>query len=125
MGNQPFFSIVMPVYNVSKYLKQAVESVCLQTFKDYELILIDDCSVDGSAEICDQIAIDTDKIQVMHLKNNKGVSNARNVGMSIASGQYLMFMDSDDFIDSELLERVYISIQENTAQIVLDRKSVV
>lgn len=118
MGNQPFFSIVMPVYNVSKYLKQAVESVCLQTFKDYELILIDDCSVDGSAEICDQIAIDTDKIQVMHLKNNKGVSNARNVGMSIASGQYLMFMDSDDFIDSELLERVYISIQENTAQIV-------
>lgn len=118
MENQPFFSIVMPVYNVENYLKQAIESVCLQTFENFELILIDDHSWDSSSEICDYMANNNTKIQVVHLENNKGVSNARNMGMSMASGQYLMFMDSDDFIDKELLEYVYNSIQENAAQIV-------
>lgn len=114
----PFFSIVMPVYNVRAYLKQAIDSVCDQTYGDFELILIDDCSADGSSEICDFYAENDSRIQAVHLKQNGGVSHARNVGMDAATGSYLMFMDSDDYIDKELLQRCYASTQKNAAQII-------
>lgn len=114
----PFFSIVMPVYNVEKYLTQAVDSVCSQSYRNFELILIDDCSPDNSPELCDKISLKDERINVVHLKENQGVSNARNIGLDKAAGQYLMFMDSDDYIDENLLEKAYESICNNPAQIV-------
>ena len=78
MQNSPFFSIVMPVYNVEEYLPQAVESVLAQTFSDFELILVDDCSPDNSGALCDAYAQKDARVCVCHLAENGGLSNARN-----------------------------------------------
>ncbi len=117
--DKPFFSIVMPVYNVEKYLKQAVESVLSQTFTDFELLLVDDCSPDKSGALCDALAKEDERLRVMHLEKNSGVSEARNIGRRAAKGQYLMFMDSDDTVESALLSDVYASLQDNRAQVVV------
>lgn len=116
--SQPFFSVVMPVYNVEKYLKQAVNSVLIQSYGDFELLLIDDCSPDESPRLCDELAEQDPRIQVIHLEKNGGVSNARNKGMDLASGKYLFFMDSDDFIDEDLFESAHKSLEVNPAPIV-------
>ena len=84
--NNPFLSIVMPVYRVEKVLTAAVEDVLNQTFADFELILVDDCSPDCSGEICDQLAQRDNRIKVIHLPQNGGASNARNQGIQIAQG---------------------------------------
>lgn len=115
---KPFFSVVMPVYKVEKYLEQAVNSILAQTFGDYEVLLIDDCSPDHSPDICDRLAKADQRIQVIHLEKNGGVSHARNLGMDKAIGTYLFFMDSDDYIDDTLFASVWQSIQDNPAQIV-------
>lgn len=94
------FSIIIPVYNNKKYLRECVQSIIRQTCKDYEIILIDDGSTDGSSELCDELS--GDKIRVFHIKN-QGVSNARNIGIDAANGKYIWFVDSDDTIlDSSL-----------------------
>lgn len=94
------FSIIIPVYNTKKYLRECVQSIVRQTFTDYEIILIDDGSTDGSSELCDELS--GDKIRVFHVKN-QGVANARNIGIDAASGEYIWFVDSDDtIIDSSL-----------------------
>ena len=118
MKEKCFFSVVMPVYNVENYLEQAIESVLDQTFSSFELLLIDDCSPDHSGRMCDEYAKKDARIRVVHLKENAGVSHARNVGMDLAKGKYLFFMDSDDYIDSDLFETAYQSIMENPAEIV-------
>lgn len=89
-------SVIIPVYNVEQYLEQCVESVLNQTYRNIEVILVDDGSTDKSAEICDQFAQRDERIIVVH-KSNGGSSDARNVGTSLAKGDYLLFMDSDDF----------------------------
>lgn len=116
--NTPFFSIVMPVYQVEEYLEGAVQSVLKQNYENFELILVDDCSPDNCPKLCDEWAGKDDRIKVIHQKKNAGVSYARNTGMDAARGQYLMFMDSDDYIESKLLQEVYDSVVENAAQIV-------
>ena len=83
-NNRPFFSIVMPIYNVEKHLQQAVESVLQQTFQDYEIILVDDCSPDKCPEICDEYAQKYESVQVIHHKENQGLSYTRNTGMAVA-----------------------------------------
>lgn len=118
MERQPFFSVVMPVYNVEKYLSQAVESVVHQSFDDFELLLVDDRSPDRSPVLCDEWAQKDAHIRVLHLEKNGGVSNARNIGRKEARGRYLLFMDSDDYIDADLFEKVHASLAENPAQIV-------
>ena len=101
----PEISIVIPVYNVEKHLKSCVESVLSQDFTDFEIILIDDKSPDSSGKICDEF---TDKrIIVIHLEENGGLSNARNVGINAAVGKYIMFIDSDDSIASGTLSKIY------------------
>ncbi|NMP36972.1 MAG: glycosyltransferase family 2 protein [Clostridiales bacterium] len=115
----PFFSIVMPVYNVEKYLTDAVNSVIGQTFGDFELLLMDDCSPDKSPEMCDAFAESDERIRAIHLEKNNGVSNTRNIGAQEASGKYLMFMDSDDYIDTSLLADVYASLEKNEAEVVV------
>ena len=94
-----FFSVIVPVYNVEKYLSECIESVLMQTFSDFELLLVDDGSKDDSGKICDQYEAKDNRIKVIH-KENGGQSTARNCGVKEAQGQYVIFLDSDDFIAS-------------------------
>ena len=96
-------SIIMPVYNVEKYLKRAVNSVLSQKFSDFEIILSDDGSIDNSGRICDELAEQNRRITAIH-KENGGVSSARNAALKIARGEYVYFMDPDDYLVGELLE---------------------
>lgn len=93
-------SIIIPVYNVEQYLRQCVDSVLAQTFDDYEVILVDDGSPDGSPAICDEYGERYDKVKVIH-KPNGGLSDARNAGLDVAQGEYVMFLDSDDWWDAK------------------------
>ncbi len=101
------FSILVPVYNVEKYLEQCVESLLNQTYKgEYEIILVDDGSTDSSGLICDEYKkINPDKIKVVH-KKNEGLVSARQSGIEIANGDFSLFVDSDDFVETNLLETV-------------------
>lgn len=106
MEKNPTISIIVPVYNVEKYLEECVESVLSQTFTDYELLLIDDGSTDSSGIICDGYATQDSRIRVFH-KSNGGVSSARNLGLDNALGEWVCFIDSDDEIRN--LESLCIS----------------
>lgn len=118
-NKEPFFSIVMPVYGVEKHLKKAISSVLDQTFRDFEMILVDDCSQDRCPEICDEFAATDDRIYVIHHEKNQGLSYARNSGLDIANGEYIWFMDSDDTVDDNLLELVHKSIIKNATDMVV------
>lgn len=101
----PFVSIIMPVYKVENFLESAVNSVLSQTFGDFELLLVDDCSPDKSGELCDILAKKDSRIKVIHLNPNGGVSKARNIAMEMACGEYILFLDSDDLFDNDLVEK--------------------
>ncbi len=101
----PQISIIVPVYQSEKFLKKCIECILSQTFSDIELILVDDGSTDGSGRICDEYAIEDNRVVVIHQKN-KGASAARNMGMSIARGKYLMFCDSDDEVSPMWVQRL-------------------
>lgn len=103
-GN-PFISIVVPIYNVEKYLKKCVESILNQTYKNFELILVDDGSPDRCGEICEDFAKKDLRIRVIH-KENGGLSSARNAGIDVAKGEYIGFVDSDDYIEPFMYEKL-------------------
>ena len=109
-------SLIVPVYNVEKYLEKCVNSILKQTYKNLEIILVDDGSRDKSTEICDKLKKVDNRIIVVH-KNNGGLSDARNVGIEIATGNYLGFIDSDDYIQNDMYEYLYKLIKENNADI--------
>ena len=88
-------SVVIPVYNVRLYLERCVQSVLRQTYKDLEIILVDDGSKDDSGKLCDQLALSDQRIRVIH-QENQGLSGARNTGIRQATGEYIIFLDSDD-----------------------------
>lgn len=113
------FSFVMPVYNVEKHLKTAIESVLSQTYKNFELILVDDCSPDNCPAICDEYAAKYENIRCIHHGKNQGLSTARNTGLTAVTGDYVTFTDSDDYIDSDMLESVVASLNENAADSVI------
>ncbi len=115
----PFISIIMPVYNVERYIENSIKTVLGQTFGDFELILVDDCSPDNSGKICDRFAETDKRIRVLHLEKNGGVAKARNRAMQEVNGKYLCFLDSDDYFDSDMLQRLYESVAENPAQAVI------
>ncbi len=107
------FSIILPIYNVEKYLPKCVESILSQTFTDYEIILVDDGSTDNSPAICDKFAKEHSNIKVIH-KENGGQSEARNLGADTANGEYIIFIDSDDFIiKNDFLEKINKKTQNN------------
>lgn len=112
----PKISIIVPVYKVEKYLHKCVDSILKQTFKDFELILVDDGSPDKSGDICDEYARKDNRVRVIH-KENGGVSDARNVGIDIAEGEYIGFVDGDDYIASDMYEVLYNSLIDNSADI--------
>lgn len=109
-------SVICPVYNVKPYLKQCINSILLQSFKNFELLLIDDGSTDGSEIICNIFEKKDSRIRVIH-QENQGVSGARNVGLDHAKGTYIAFIDSDDIVNSKYLEQLYNSLTNNNADI--------
>lgn len=109
-------SIIVPVYQVEEYIKQCIDSILAQTFKDFELILVDDGSKDKSGKICDEYAVKDNRIRVIH-KANGGLSDARNKGLDNASGNYFMFVDSDDYIAPDMVECLYQNIIKRNADI--------
>lgn len=110
-------SVVIPIYNVEKYLRECVDSVRNQTYRDLEIILVDDGSPDHCGEICDAYAEEDARIKVIHKKNG-GLSDARNAGLDIAEGEYIYFLDSDDYIKSDAIELLVQCIEKEQADLV-------
>lgn len=116
MNNEPLISVIIPVYNVEKYLSQCLESVLCQTYRNLEIILVDDGSTDNSPSICDSYKEKDSRIKVIH-KENGGLSDARNSGIISSTGEYVLFLDSDDFWDdktaiTKLVDRINITHAE-------------
>ncbi len=112
-----FFSVIVPVYKVEKYLSSCIESVLNQTFSDFELILVDDGSPDACPQICDSYKETDDRIKVVH-KQNGGLASARRAGIKVAEGDYVFNLDSDDLIENDTLECAYKIIKETNCEIV-------
>lgn len=110
-------SVIIPVYNVEKQIERCIDSVLAQSYGEFEIILVDDGSTDLSGEICDSYAQKDSRIKVIH-KNNGGVSSARNLGISHAKGEYIHFIDGDDWIDSGLFHDIYEQIEGSRADII-------
>lgn len=109
-------SVIIAVYNSDKWLHRCVDSILNQTYTDIELILVDDGSTDTSAEICDTYANNDKRVRVFH-KANGGVSSARELGLSKARGEYIGWVDSDDYVDIDMYEKLYEAIKNNNAEI--------
>lgn len=114
----PLISVIVPVYNVQEYLVQCVESLVHQTYNNIEILLVDDGSTDDSGLICDKYADEYENIYVYH-KTNGGLSSARNYGIDKANGEYLSFIDSDDFVDTDLYRILINAINDNSADVVI------
>lgn len=108
----PKISVIVPVYKVEEYLEECIESLVNQTMKEIEIILVDDGSPDHCGAICDQYAQKYSNITVIHQKNG-GLSCARNQGLSIAKGEYISFVDSDDYVKENMLETLYNACMKN------------
>ena len=116
--SSPKISIIVPVYNVEKYIRRCLDSIAAQTFTDWECICVDDGTPDASGKICDEYAQKDGRFVVIH-KENGGVSSARNVGLDVAKGEYVTFCDSDDWVEKEMLEVFYNTALKNDAEVVI------
>ena len=112
-------SIIVPVYKVEKYLECCLDSLCRQSMANIEIILIDDASPDRCGEICDRYAANDARFRVIHQQKNKGLSAARNLGIRIASCDYLMFVDSDDWVADDFCKDAYQCAVQNNADLVM------
>ena len=104
-------SVIVPVYKVEKFLDRCINSIIQQTFTNLEIILVDDGSPDRSGEICDEWKMKDKRIRVIH-KENGGLSDARNKGLDVATGDYVAFIDSDDWIDPDMFQLLYDATQK-------------
>lgn len=120
-NKSPVISVIVPVYNVEQYLIQCIDSILDQTFPDFELLLIDDGSTDGSGMICDEYRLKDNRVVVIH-QNNAGASGARNRGLDIAKGKYIAFVDGDDLIRADYLESLYSATIADNAEIAMCRR---
>lgn len=116
MEPAPFFSVVMPAFRVERTLKRAVQSVLAQRFQELELIVVDDASPDGTGALADHLAGGDARMRVIHLPQNQGLSGARNAGLACCRGRYVVFVDSDDFLEPNLLEAVARGLSGAPAQ---------
>ena len=128
---KPLISIIIPVYKVEKYLEKCIKSVLSQTYKNLQIILVDDGSPDNCGNICDDYARVDNRIEVIH-KANGGLSDARNVGLKAARGEYIGFVDSDDYVSNEMFENLYNTLISNDVDvsicnfyIVIDNKNII
>lgn len=117
MENQALISVIIPIYNVEAYLRECIDSVINQTYKNFEIILVDDGSTDSSGKICDEYVEKDDRITVIHQKNG-GPSKTRNTGIENANGKYVYFLDSDDYIENNSLEVLINTAESNDADLV-------
>lgn len=111
-------SIIVPIYKVERYIKKCVHSIICQTYKNIEIILVDDGSPDNCPAICDEFAKTDDRIKVIH-KENGGLSSARNAGLDVANGEYICFIDSDDYVESMYIEKMYNRITKDKSDIAI------
>jgi len=118
--NNPKVSVIIPVYNVEQYLNKCLDSVTNQTFKNIEIICINDCSTDNSLTVLKNFASKDSRIKIIDLNQNKGVSNARNSGLDFAQGEYVYLMDSDDWLDDNYLEIMVQKIEEVNSNILIN-----
>ena len=118
MSEKKLITVVVPVYNTGELLRECVDSILAQTYKNLEIILVDDGSTDSSGEICDQYSLKDSRISVYHQKNS-GQASARNYALSIARGEYIGFVDSDDYIAPNMYETMVDSLERNDADIVV------
>lgn len=114
--DNPRISVIVPVYNVEKYLNRCMDSLLAQTYHNLQIILVDDGSQDGSGAICDEYATLDSRIRVIH-KENGGLSSARNAGLKIADGEYIGYVDSDDWIEPDMYYLMIQAIKDNNAQL--------
>lgn len=114
--SKPLISVIVPVYNAEKYLQKCIYSILNQTYQNLEVILIDDGSTDGSGQLCDELSKKDRRIRVIH-QQNQGQSAARNTGLDLISGQYVGFVDSDDWIEPEMFSILYNRLINENAQI--------
>ena len=118
MNKQNLISVIVPIYNVEKYLKQCLDSIINQTYKNLEIILIDDGSTDNCGKICDDYALKDNRIKVIH-KQNGGLSSARNIGLDTAKGEYIGFIDSDDYIEKDMYENMHNTALKTNTKLVI------
>ena len=116
--SDPLISVIVPVYNVRHYLRDCIASIVGQTYRNLEIILVDDGSTDESSAMCDEAALCDGRIKVIH-KENGGLSSARNAGLDIATGEFVAFVDSDDTIAPEAIEVLYRAANENGATVTM------
>jgi glycosyltransferase involved in cell wall biosynthesis len=109
----PEISVIIPVYNVEKYIAKCLESVLAQSLSDIEIFCIDDCATDNSAAIAEEYAKKDSRIKIIRHKINKGLGAARNTGLEYACGKYVYFLDSDDYIDGIMLEKAHARLEES------------
>lgn len=114
--NNPLISVIVPIYNVERYLRTCIDSIVNQTYSNLEIILVDDGSPDKCPELCDEYAENDNRVKVIHQKNG-GLAHARNVGLENSSGKYVLFVDSDDFIACESIEYLYKGLVKQKADI--------
>lgn len=114
----PFLSVIVPIYNSEKYLQRCIDSILRQTYRNFELILVDDGSVDQSLKICEKCARDDERIKIIS-KANGGCVSARKLGVKIASGSYITFVDSDDWIEDDWFENLCNTVQVHDADILI------
>jgi exopolysaccharide biosynthesis predicted pyruvyltransferase EpsI/glycosyltransferase involved in cell wall biosynthesis len=117
-NTKSLISIIVPVFNVEKYLHRSLTSILSQSYERIEVLLVDDGSTDNSGAICDAFSTNDDRISVFH-KQNSGLSSARNTGIENAHGDFLLFVDSDDWIKQDMVEKLLLSMQENKADIAM------
>lgn len=115
---QPKVSIIVPVYNVEKYLERCINSLTNQSLKDIEIILVDDSSTDSSLEICQKKALEDSRIKVIH-KQNEGAGRARNTALEVANGKYIGFVDSDDYIREDMFKTLYEKAEKYNSDLVM------
>lgn len=123
LESTPLVTVIVPVYNVERYIKKCIESILIQSYSNFELILVDDGSPDACGKICDEYAKLDKRIKVIH-KENGGLSDARNTGIKIARGEYIALIDSDDFVSSVFLEILIKAAFQNNADVVCSGQSV-
>lgn len=119
MSNLPKITVIVPCYGVEKYLDRCMESIVNQTLQDIEIILVDDLSPDNVPKMCDAWARKDERIKVIHKEKNEGLGFARNSGLDIATGEYVAFVDSDDFIDIKMYETLYEKANKDGIDVVL------
>ena len=111
-------SVIVPIYNSEDYIDRCVRSIVEQSYKNIEIILVDDGSTDNSSMMCDEWAKNDKRVKVIH-KENGGVSSARNEGLKIAKGDYISFVDSDDYIDKKMIEKMLNQMEKGNTDLVI------